>query len=87
MKWVNNKVGTSRKVKLPPSAVTVLTSENFDDLVLGSKAALVEFYAPWCGHCKQLAPKYEKLGKVFAGESDIVIGKVDATEEDELASR
>ena len=50
--WVNGKIGTSRKVKVAPSAVAALTEDNFDEEVLGSKAALVEFYAPWCGHCK-----------------------------------
>ena len=65
VKWVNEKVGTNRRVKTVPSDVTTLTSANFD-LATGKKAALVEFYAPWCGHCKTLAPKYEKLAKVFA---------------------
>jgi hypothetical protein len=44
-RWINEKIGSSRSVKLPASAVTTLTSDNFDALVLGSKAALVEFYA------------------------------------------
>jgi len=87
VQWVNEKVGTSRKVKMAPSYVTTLTEENFDSLVLGSKAALVEFYAPWCGHCKSLAPKYEKLGEVFAGEQDVLIAKVDVTEQEALGSR
>ncbi len=52
VKWVNDKVGTTRKVKTAPSFVTTLTSDNFDQFVGGNKAALVEFYAPWCGHCK-----------------------------------
>lgn len=85
--WVNKKVGTKRSVKTPPSFVTTLTTENFDSLALGSKAALVEFYAPWCGHCKQLAPKYETLASVFAGEPDVLIAKVDATEEGDVANR
>lgn len=74
-------------MKVAPSYVTTLTSDNFDSLVLGKKGALVEFYAPWCGHCKQLAPKYETLGSIFAGEPDVVIGKVDASAETELGSR
>ncbi len=84
---MNSKVGTNRKVKVAPSSVVTLTSENFDTLVLGEKAALVEFYAPWCGHCKQLAPKYEKLANIFASDSEVLIAKVDATEESELGNK
>jgi len=87
VKWINGKIGTSRKVKVASSSVVVLTNENFDSYVGGKAAALVEFYAPWCGHCKSLAPKYEAVGSVFAGDSEVVVGKVDATEEQEIASR
>ena len=48
---------------------------------------LVEFYAPWCGDCKQLAPKYEALAKVFEGEVDVVIANVDVTAAEELGQR
>lgn len=85
--WVNNKIGTNRKVKTAPSAVAALTDSNFEAEALGKKAALVEFYAPWCGHCKQLAPKYETLANNFAGEKDVLIAKVDATEYGELANQ
>ena len=42
---------------------------------------LLEFYAPWCGHCKSLAPKYEHVARVFAdsGIESVVVAKVDAT--------
>jgi protein disulfide-isomerase A1 len=41
---------------------------------------LLEVYAPWCGHCKSLAPIYEKLAKRFAKVDSVVIAKMDGTE-------
>ncbi|PIO28709.1 hypothetical protein AB205_0087120, partial [Aquarana catesbeiana] len=63
--------------------VKVVVAENFDELVNDdSKDVLIEFYAPWCGHCKNLEPKYKELGEKLAGDPNIVIAKMDATAND-----
>jgi protein disulfide-isomerase A6 len=67
--------------------VVDLTNDNFDKFVDGSKAAFVEFYAPWCGHCKRLAPAYEEVGKAFANSPDVLIAKVDADADRALGGR
>uniref|UniRef100_A0A8C5WGP5 Protein disulfide-isomerase n=1 Tax=Leptobrachium leishanense TaxID=445787 RepID=A0A8C5WGP5_9ANUR len=63
--------------------VKVVVAENFDELVNDeSKDVLIEFYAPWCGHCKNLEPKYKELGEKLAEDPNIVIAKMDATAND-----
>ncbi|KAI0947637.1 hypothetical protein AcW1_009346 [Taiwanofungus camphoratus] len=61
------------------SNVVELDPDNFDNVVGQGKPALVEFFAPWCGHCKNLAPTYEQLADAFAHAKDkVVVAKVDA---------
>ncbi|VDM68878.1 unnamed protein product [Strongylus vulgaris] len=63
-------------------ALKVAVAKNFKELVLDAdKDALIEFYAPWCGHCKALAPKYEELATKLEKE-DVLIVKMDATAND-----
>jgi protein disulfide isomerase family A protein 3 len=63
--------------------VKVVVAKNFDEIVNDeSKDVLIEFYAPWCGHCKSLAPKYDELAKTLKNENSVVIAKMDATEND-----
>jgi len=61
--------------------VTVIVGKNFDEIVLDeTKNVLLEVYAPWCGHCKKLEPIYNELGEAFANADDVVIAKMDGTE-------
>ncbi|KAG0248124.1 protein disulfide-isomerase precursor [Mortierella polycephala] len=62
--------------------VKVVVAHNYKEIVDDlDKDVLIEFYAPWCGHCKSLAPTYERLGELYKG-SEIVIAKMDATTND-----
>ncbi|CAG8486626.1 578_t:CDS:10 [Cetraspora pellucida] len=62
----------------PSGSVVSLTSINFDDLTK-SGPWFVKFFAPWCGHCKNLAPTWEELGHNL--QNKVNVGKVDCTTE------
>ncbi|XP_067667289.1 protein disulfide-isomerase A3-like isoform X1 [Haliotis asinina] len=63
--------------------VKVVVAKNFDEIVNNEeKDVLIEFYAPWCGHCKSLAPKYDELAEKLKDEPEITIAKMDATAND-----
>jgi protein disulfide-isomerase A1 len=60
--------------------VKVIVGNSFEDLVLKSdQHVLFEAYAPWCGHCKKLAPIYDELAKKLEGVPEILIAKMDST--------
>jgi protein disulfide-isomerase A1 len=85
--WVDGTVEAhikSEDIPVPNDGpVTTIVGKNFDAIVMDeTKDVLVEFYAPWCGHCKSLAPKWDQLGEEFENVDSVVIAKCDATAND-----
>ncbi|WP_171161799.1 thioredoxin [Streptomyces sp. I05A-00742] len=65
------------------SSTVELTKENFDETVSGNGFVLIDFWAAWCGPCRQFAPVYEKAAD---RHEDLLFGKVDTEAQPELAA-
>ena len=84
-KWEEGKLKPHLKSQEIPKEqkgdVYTLVGKAFDEVVKTSdKDVLVKFYAPWCGHCKSLAPIYEELAKKLKHNDKLIIAEMDATE-------
>lgn len=67
----------------PASQVAQLTKDSFTDYMARNPYSMVEFFAPWCGHCKKLAPEYEQAASTFKGRAGFAA--VDGTTEEMLS--
>merc|ERR1712183_498741 len=67
-------------------SVLVLGDDNLAEAIDEFPFLLVEFYAPWCGHCKKLAPEYTEAAEMLEGQEDVRLAKVDATVHTEVAA-
>jgi protein disulfide-isomerase A6 len=69
------------------SNVVTLNTANFAETVALDGGKLIEFYAEWCGHCKNLAPVWEELADAFSHSKDVIIAKIDADKEKTIGSK
>ena len=67
------------------SATLALTERNFSEIVAATPVLLVDFWAPWCGPCRAVAPVLEDIARAEAGR--LVVAKVNVDEEPTLAQR
>jgi len=64
--------------------VTVLTTETFDNAINTGGVTFVKFFAPWCGHCKKLAPVWQELGNYYTDDESVTIATVDCTDHESV---
>lgn len=59
-----------------------LTKDNFDQMTSG-KSVFIKWFAPWCGHCKELAPAWDQMASEWVNHKDVLVGAVDCTQNED----
>eukprot|EP01063_Lacrimia_lanifica_P026493 TRINITY_DN357_c0_g1_i3.p2 TRINITY_DN357_c0_g1~~TRINITY_DN357_c0_g1_i3.p2 ORF type:complete len:501 (+),score=298.38 TRINITY_DN357_c0_g1_i3:68-1570(+) len=84
-KYINKDLKPHVKSEAPfepvaPGEVQPVSGNTFDKYVMDpTKDVMIEFYAPWCGHCKRFSPIYDELAETLKDEKNILIAKIDNT--------
>jgi protein disulfide-isomerase-like protein len=61
-----------------PDYVRELDPDSLNNVIHSGKFVFIKFYAPWCGHCNNMNPAYQRLGSYFGGDSRVVVAQIDA---------
>ena len=73
---------TCREVRyhLKSNNFQMLTGNTFESVLKDTtKNVLVDYFAPWCGHCKELKPEWDKLAEILQNRDDVIVATMDAT--------
>ena len=72
VEWTNSQIHTNVVIKGPPTHVRTVLPDGIDALIRNTPYVFLKLYAPWCGHCKALAPIYSQLADLFSEEESVV---------------
>ena len=82
-KYNRNKIINKKYDLVYPDHVKILDKNNFDDFINKYPLSVVDFWAPWCIHCRTMAPRIRRLSVIFKGK--VAFGKIDTSKNQDIS--